>query len=103
MLFLDDTIKNDLSQSSTILQCMLALLDHEAGKFHKQPEVIDVENNIAMINMDKMHTDQILAVCEYVNSHFSRADKKPSCYHLQIDDTIVVCESVDLSQYNRLI
>lgn len=103
MLFLDDSIKNDLSKSSTILQCIVALLDHESNKFYGQPEVIDVENNTAMINMDKMDTDQVLAICEKVNSHFSRADKKPSCYHLEIDDSIIICESVELNQYNQLI
>ncbi len=99
---MDETIKNDLSQSSTLLQCAIALLDHEASKLHKQPEVIDVEDNIAMINMNEMSVDQILWVCETVNSHFVRNDKKPTCYHLQIDDTIIVCEAVALSEY-RLI
>lgn len=102
MLFLDDGVKSDLAKASTVLQCILAILDYEANKFHYQPEVIDVENNIALVNIDKMSYEQTLEVCRLVNLQFKRLDNAPTCAHVDIEDSIIFCEGLPLDQYSQL-
>lgn len=79
------------------------MLDFECNKFHFQPELIGVENNIAMINLDPMTSSEIMEVCKTVNSQFKRKDGKLSCVLKEMSKTFVVCEAAELSEYNQLI
>lgn len=102
MKFVDDGVKDELAKSSTVLQCILAILDYECNKYYAQPEVIDVEQNSAVISIEKMHLDQLIQVCGLVNSQFKRRDKKPTCAHIDAEDSIIYCEAVMLDQYDQL-
>lgn len=103
MKFIDDYTKDDLAKSSTILQCILAILDYECNKFHFQPEVVGVQNNIAYINLDPMTDVEIMEACIQVNKQFQRLDKKSTCYQQEHGKTFVFVEARHLSDYNRLI
>ena len=103
MLFLDDGIKSDLAKSSTILQCVLAILDFECSKFHCQPEVIDVENNLAMVNLGGLNMIRAVHALSAVNRQFIRADGQPTCAHVDIEDSIVFCEALSLDKYSQLL
>lgn len=103
MLFVSDSVKEELSKSSTILQCALSILDFECNRYHHQPQIFEVEGECAMIDMDKMNHIQIMEVCMAVNRQFKRSDNKPTCYHLDTDDTIVICETAELSEYSCLL
>lgn len=102
MKFIDDYTKDDLAKSSTILQCILAILDYECNKYHFQPEVVGVQDNIAYVNLDPMTDVEIREACMEVNKQFQRVDKKFSCYQQEHGKTFVFCEALKLSEYNRL-
>ena len=102
MKFIDEYTKDDLAKSSTILQCILAILDFECNKYHFQPEIIGVQDNIAYVNLDPMTDIEIMQVCIEVNKQFQRVDKKPTSYQQDHGKTFVFCEALPLSGYNRL-
>jgi len=100
--FIDDKAVDELAKSSTILQCMVHMLDFECNKFHFQPELIGAENNIAMVNCDPMTDKEIMDVCSKINSQFKRKDGRLSCVLKEMSKTFVVCEAGALSEYNQL-
>lgn len=102
MKFIDEATKDDLAKSSTILQCILAILDYECNKYHFQPEVVGVQDNIAYVNLDPMTDAEIMEVCIQVNKQFQRIDKKPTCYQQEHGKTFVFVEALLLENYNRL-
>jgi hypothetical protein len=99
MKFIDDAAVDSLAKSSTILQCMVQLLDFECSKYHVQAELIDAENNTALINCDPMTPQQILEVCKKVSSQFKRKDGKFSCLPKENNEIFVVCEAGKLEDY----
>lgn len=103
MKYLDETVKEDLAKSSTILQCILSILDFECNKFHIQPEVIWARANSAMVDLDGINEDEIIDICIKVNKQFARKDKRPSCYQEEHRELMVKCESVSLDEYVMLI
>ncbi len=102
MKFIDEYTKDDLAKSSTILQCILAILDYECNKYHYQPEVVGVQDNIAYLNLDPMTNAEIMEACIQVNKQFQRIDKKPTCHQQEYGKTFVFCEALSLADYNRL-
>lgn len=102
MKFIDESTKDDLAKSSTILQCILAILDYECNKFHFQPEVVGVQDNIAYVNLDPMTDIEIMQACIEVNKQFQRIDKKPTCHQQDHGKTFVFVEARPLDEYNRL-
>lgn len=102
MKFIDEHTRDDLAKSSTILQCILAILDYECNKFHFQPEIVGVQDNVALVNLDPMRDAQIMEACIKVNSQFQRKDKKFTCTHQEHGKTFVKCEALGLSDYIQL-
>lgn len=99
MKFIDDAAVENLAKSSTILQCMVQLLDFECSKYHIQAELIDAENGTALINCDPMKPEQILEVCKKVSSQFKRKDGKFSCLPKETNEIFVVCSAGKLEDY----
>ncbi len=99
MIFIDERTVDDLAKSSTILQCILSILDYECNKFHFQPEVAWVNNNQALVSLDAMNEAEIMDACNKVNKQFQRLDKKPTCWQQEHGKTFVKCEALPLSQY----
>ncbi len=102
MKFVDDAARNDLAKSSTILQCILAILDYECNLYHFQPEVLSVFNNIATVNLDPMKTEEIMDACMKVNKQFQRMDKEFTCAPLDFQGTFVRCKATHLRDYVQL-
>ncbi len=102
MKFIDDYVRNDLAKSSTILQCILAILDYECNLYHFQPEVVSVINNVATVNLDPMRDQEIMDACMKVNKQFQRRDKAFTCSHLQHGETFIKCIASPLSDYIQL-
>lgn len=102
MRFIDEASRDDLAKSSTILQCILSILDFECNKFHFQPEIVGVQDNIALVNLDPMSDAEIMEACKKVNSQFQRIDKKFTCVHQEHGKTFVKCEAGLLGDYHRL-
>ena len=103
MKFIDERTQDDLAKSSSILQCILSILDFESNKFHFQPEIAWVNNNSALISLDGMSQVEIMETCIKVNQQFQRIDKKPTCWQHEHGKTFVKCEALPLSDYTRLI
>lgn len=102
MKFVNDHAMEDLAKSSTILQCIIAMLDFECNKFHYQPEVLTVINNVATIDLDPMNQEEIMEACMKVNKHFIRKDKRFTCVPMEHGQGFVKCEAGLLSDYDRL-
>lgn len=102
MKFIDDQARDELAKSSTILQCMIQMLDFECNKFHFQPELIGVEQDVAMINCDPMNYQEIIDACNKVNSQFKRKDGQLSCVLNEMNKTFVLCRASELEQYHQL-
>lgn len=102
MKFIDEYTKDDLAKSSTILQCILAILDYECNKYHFQPEVVGVQDNIAYVNLDPMNEIEIMQACIEVNKQFKRLDNKYTCYQKEHGKTFVYCEALPLREYQLL-
>jgi hypothetical protein len=102
MKCIDDHTQDDLAKSSSTLQCILSILDYECARFHFQPEVIGVSDNVATVNLDPMDDAEIMHVCIKVNRQFQRLDKKPTCAQQDHGKTFVRCEAVALTEYIRL-
>jgi hypothetical protein len=100
--FIDETSQHDLAQSSTILQCMVHMVDFECNKFHIQAELVGAENGTALIDCDPLTHDQIIDVCNKVNKHFVRKDGSFSCKPKENFKTFVVCEATGLEGYSQL-
>mgnify|MGYP003330940583 CR=1 FL=1 len=103
MKFIDEATKDDLAKSSTILQCILASLDFECGKYMIQPEVIGVEGNEAMVNVDALEFEQMVEVCNKVNTQFKRKDTKFTCIITNEVDGFISCIASELKDYIQLI
>ena len=101
MKFIDEYTRDDLAKSSTILQCVLAMLDFECNKSHTQPEVIGVENNVAMVAVE-LDMEMLTEICMTVNKQFRRKDNKYTCKVSNEVDGFIECEVVGLDQYERL-
>lgn len=99
MKFIDEYTVDDLAKSSTILQCILSILDYECGKFQLQPEVAWVNRNQALVSLDGMNDAEIMDTCLRVNKQFQRLDKKPTCYQQEHSKTFVKCEALTLKEY----
>jgi len=97
--FIDDAAVENLAKSSTILQCMVQLLDFECSKYHVQAELIDAEAGVALINCDPMSADQIMEVCKKVSSQFKRKDGTFSCVPKENNEIFVVCKAAKLEEY----
>ncbi len=102
MKFIDDKAVDELAKSSTILQCMVQMLDFECNKYHFQPELIGADKDVAMINCDPMTAAEIMAACQKVNSHFKRKDGKLSCVLEEMSKTFVTCKAGALEDYSQL-
>jgi len=102
MKFIDEATRDDLAKSSTILQCVLAIVDFECNKSHVQPEVIGVEDNEAMISVDPLDFDQMLRVCESVNKQFQRIDNQYTCQIANEVDGFLSCFVTELKDYKQL-
>lgn len=102
MKFVDEATRDDLAKSSTILQCILAILDYECNLYHFQPEVISVQNNVATVNLDPMKDGEIMEACMKVNKQFQRLDKRFTCAQLEHGQTFVRCEASHLRDYIQL-
>ncbi len=102
MKFVDDAAVDELAKSSTILQCMVHMLDFECAKFHVQAELIMAEDGKALINCDPMDQQQIMSACEKVNRSFVRKDKNLSCVLNEMNRTMVTCRAGKLEDYNQL-
>jgi hypothetical protein len=101
--FIDDSTRDDLAKSSTILQCILASLDFECNKFHIQPEVIGVDSNEAMVSVDPMSFEQMIQVCNTVSGQFKRHDNAFTCKITNEVDGFVSCFATGLEDYKQLI
>ena len=102
MKFIDDFARDDLAKSSTILQCILSIMDYECHRYDLQPEVIWVQDDGALISLDGMRDDEIMDICIKVNKQFQRKDKKHTCYQQEHRKTFVKCDAVKLDQYVML-
>jgi hypothetical protein len=100
--FIDDFTKADLAKSSTILQCILSILDYECNLYHFQPEVVSVVNNVATVNLDPMKDEEIMDACLKVNRQFQRLDKSFTCVQLEHGQTFVKCTATKLGDYIQL-
>lgn len=101
MKFIDEHTRDDLAKSSTILQCVLAILDFECNKSHVQPELIGVEDNKAMVAVD-LEIEHLTEICQAVNKQFRRRDNKYTCVVSNEVDGFIECEAVPLSEYELL-
>lgn len=99
MKCIDSATRDDLAKSSTILQCILSILEFECAKSHIQPEVIGVEENQAMVNVDPMDIDQMLRVCDAVNRQFQRLDRDYTCKITNDVDGFITCTAGKLDEY----
>lgn len=103
MKTIDDATTDQLAKSSTILQCIISILDFECAKYYFQPEVIWVgDNNEALVDISEMVNEEIQAVCKAVNVQFQRIDKEPTCRQEEHDKTLIRCRALPLSNYTRL-
>ena len=102
MKFIDDIAKDELAKSSTILQCILSILDFECNKDYVQLEVIGVSDNVALLDLDPLSNERIMDICMKANNQFQRRDGQFTCYQQTQDKTFVKCEAKPLSEYNRL-
>lgn len=102
MTFIDEATRNDLAKSSTLLQCILAILDFECHKYSCYPEVIGVEENEAMVNVEALRFEEMVEVCNSVNRQFQRKDKASTCYITNDVDGFITCKSAVLSAYCQL-
>lgn len=99
MKFIDEAARDDLAKSSTILQCILSILDFECHKYLNQPEVLTVYNNIATIDLDPMGDEEIMEACKVVNNQFKRKDGGFTCSQQEYGKGIVRCEARHLHEY----
>lgn len=102
MKFIDEHVKGDLAKGSTILQCVLSILDFECNKFHVQPEVLWARANSALVDVDGISDEEVMHICIKVNKQFQRKDKKPTAYQQDHQNTYVMCETLPLDQYIML-
>lgn len=102
MKCIDDQTTHELAQSSTILQCIISILEFECNKDHIQPEVIWVGDNEAMVDLDKMTNERIDDVCSKVNVQFVRRDKRLTCRQEDPNRPLVRCRALPLTEYIRL-
>ncbi len=102
MVFIDDATRDDLAKSSTILQCILSMLEFECARDHVQLECIGVEKDVALVSADPLKLERMTEVCMQVNKHFKRRDKKPSCYVSKDDRSLIFCEALELKEYEQL-
>ena len=102
MKCVDEHTREDLAKSSTILQCILAILDFECNKSHCQPEVVGVENDEALVCVDPLNFDQMIRVCEAVNKQFQRVDGKYTCQIENEVDGFILCHATPLKDYIQL-
>lgn len=102
MKVIDDQTTDELAKSSTILQCILSILEFECAKAHAQPEVIWVGHGEALVEVDKMTSLELESACMSVNKQFQRIDKKPTCKLEEYGKTLVRCQAIDLNDYVRL-
>lgn len=103
MKFIDEATKDDLAKSSTILQCILASLDFECNKFLCQPEIIGVEGEEAMVNVDSLEFEQMVEVCNRINSQFKRNDDKFTCIITNDVDGFISCIASPLKTYQQIL
>jgi hypothetical protein len=89
MKFIDEAAKDELAKSSTTLQCILSILDYECNRFHMQLEVIGVTDNVALIDLDPLGNEEIMAVCMKANQQFQRRDGQFTCYQKDYGKTFV--------------
>jgi hypothetical protein len=99
--FIDEGARDDLAKSSTILQCILAILDFECNKSHTQPEIVGVDRDIAMVAVD-LDMERMLEICEIVNKQFKRKDHKFTCIVSNEIEGFIECEALPLDQYEFL-
>lgn len=102
MKFIDDATRDDLAKSSTILQCILAILDFECHRYSCQPEVIGVEKDEAMVNVEALRFEEMIEVCNSVNKQFTRKDKASTCFITNDVDGFISCRAGLLDEYDQL-
>lgn len=102
MKAIDDQTMDDLAKSSTILQCILSILEFECAKAHAQPQIISVMNNQAIVEVEDMTPVELESACMKVNAQFQRIDKRPTCKLEEYGKCLVRCEARPLVDYVRL-
>lgn len=102
MRCIDDKTVDELAKSSTILQCIVSILEFECAKYHFQPEIVWVGNNEALVSVGEMIPEEITAICEKVNVQFQRRDGANTCRREEHKQTMIRCRALPLSEYIRL-
>ena len=102
MKFIDEATRDDLAKSSTLLQCVLSIVDFECSKSHFQAELIGVEDNEAMLNVDALPLERVIEICTTVNKQFMRKDGELTCLPTRDTEGFISCFATVPSDYVQL-